>query len=93
MGPNRVSAGPQLGATTRANGRWADDPPFHHQVFVLTHHQGCRVSAGRRDPLIGAGAQAARQTSRRIWPTRWRFFAGEVEIPPWRTGPFEPQSV
>jgi hypothetical protein len=48
---------------------------------------------GRRGPLIGAGAQAARQTSRRIWPTGWRFFADEVEIPPWRTGPFEPQSV
>jgi hypothetical protein len=20
------------------NGWWGDDPPFHHPVFVLTHH-------------------------------------------------------
>jgi dihydrofolate reductase len=26
-----------------ANGWWGDDPPFHHHVFVLTHHA--------RDPL------------------------------------------
>jgi len=23
----------------KANGWWGDDPPFHHQVFVLTHHE------------------------------------------------------
>ena len=27
----------------RANGWWGDEPPFHHPVFVLTHHE--------RDPL------------------------------------------
>src|SRR5919197_1846555 len=26
-----------------ANGWWGDEPPFHHPVFVLTHH--------RREPL------------------------------------------
>jgi dihydrofolate reductase len=29
------------------NGWWGDDPPFHHPVFVLTHHQ--------RDPLVMQG--------------------------------------
>ena len=30
-------AGP-WGSDPRANGWWGDDPPFHHPVFVLTHH-------------------------------------------------------
>ncbi|HEY2601175.1 MAG TPA: dihydrofolate reductase family protein [Thermoleophilaceae bacterium] len=28
----------------KANGWWGDEPPFHHDVFVLTHHQ--------REPLV-----------------------------------------
>lgn len=31
----------------RANGWWGDDPPFHHPVFVLTHHE--------REPLVMEG--------------------------------------
>jgi dihydrofolate reductase len=30
-----------------ANGWWGDDPPFHHPVFVLTHHP--------REPLVLQG--------------------------------------
>jgi len=30
-----------------ADGWWGDDPPFHHPVFVLTHHA--------REPLVKAG--------------------------------------
>ena len=30
-----------------ANGWWGDEPPFHHPVFVLTHHE--------RDPLALTG--------------------------------------
>ncbi|HSD76992.1 MAG TPA: dihydrofolate reductase family protein [Solirubrobacteraceae bacterium] len=30
-----------------ADGWWGDDPPFHHPVFVLTHH--------RREPLVKQG--------------------------------------
>jgi dihydrofolate reductase len=29
------------------NGWWGDDPPFHHPVFVLTHHE--------REPLVMQG--------------------------------------
>jgi dihydrofolate reductase len=31
----------------KADGWWGDDPPFHHQVFVLTHHE--------REPLTKEG--------------------------------------
>jgi dihydrofolate reductase len=31
----------------RADGWWGEDPPFHHAVFVLTHHV--------REPLVMAG--------------------------------------
>src|SRR4051795_2713959 len=30
-----------------AGGWWGDDPPFHHPVFVLTHHE--------REPLVKEG--------------------------------------
>jgi dihydrofolate reductase len=31
----------------KADGWWGDDPPFHHPVFVLTHHE--------RDPVVKKG--------------------------------------
>jgi dihydrofolate reductase len=31
----------------RADGWWGDEPPFHHPVFVLTHHE--------REPLVKDG--------------------------------------
>jgi dihydrofolate reductase len=34
-------------ATNPWNGWWGDDPPFHHPVFVLTHHA--------REPLVFGG--------------------------------------
>lgn len=39
-------AGPWAG-DPNADGWWGDDPPFHHPVFVLTHHE--------RDPVAKEG--------------------------------------
>jgi dihydrofolate reductase len=43
MGRNMFGGGPGPWAAEPWNGWWGDDPPFHHPVFVLTHHA--------RDPL------------------------------------------
>lgn len=43
MGRNMFGGGPGPWRENLWNGWWGDDPPFHHPVFVLTHHA--------RDPL------------------------------------------
>ncbi|UUZ70815.1 dihydrofolate reductase family protein [Polaromonas sp. P1(28)-8] len=40
-------------------GWWGVNPPFHHPVFVLTHH--ARQAAGGKDVSLAGGANAARQ--------------------------------
>jgi dihydrofolate reductase len=38
MGRNMFGGGPGPWGDEPWNGWWGDDPPFHHPVFVLTHH-------------------------------------------------------
>ncbi len=39
MGRNMFGGGPGAWSTTNPwNGWWGNNPPFHHSVFVLTHH-------------------------------------------------------
>jgi dihydrofolate reductase len=48
MGRNMFGGGPgPWSETTPWNGWWGRNPPFHHHVFVLTHHA--------REPLITDG--------------------------------------
>ena len=48
MGRNMFGGGPGPWREEEPwNGWWGDDPPFHHPVFVLTHHP--------REPLICEG--------------------------------------
>jgi dihydrofolate reductase len=48
MGRNMFGGGPGPWSKTEPwNGWWGRNPPFHHQVFVLTHHA--------REPLITEG--------------------------------------
>jgi dihydrofolate reductase len=39
MGRNMFGGGPGPWGDDPWGGWWGDDPPFHHPVFVLTHHQ------------------------------------------------------
>jgi dihydrofolate reductase len=43
MGRNMFGGGPGPWSAEPWNGFWGDNPPYHHPVFVLTHHA--------RDPL------------------------------------------
>ena len=50
-GPQHVRRRPgAVGRRPPWNGWWGEDPPFHHPVFVLTHHaRAPLVDAGRHD--------------------------------------------
>jgi len=47
MGRNMFGGGPGPWGAEPWNGWWGDDPPYHHPVFVLTHHP--------REPLVCKG--------------------------------------
>jgi dihydrofolate reductase len=48
MGRNMFGGHPGTWSASKPwNGWWGDNPPFHHPVFVLTHHQ--------REPLVMQG--------------------------------------
>lgn len=38
MGRNMFGGGPGAWSDDPWNGWWGDEPPFHHPVFVVTHH-------------------------------------------------------
>jgi dihydrofolate reductase len=47
MGRNMFGGGPGPWGDDPWRGWWGDEPPFHHPVFVLTHHE--------REPLVLEG--------------------------------------
>jgi dihydrofolate reductase len=47
MGRNMFGGGPGAWGEEPWNGWWGEEPPFHHPVFVLTHHE--------REPLAMEG--------------------------------------
>jgi len=51
---------------TNANGWWGEDPPFHHPVFVLTHHarEPVTMQGGTTFTFVTDGIQAALEQAR-----------------------------
>ncbi|MEP6858888.1 MAG: dihydrofolate reductase family protein, partial [Gemmatimonadales bacterium] len=49
------------------NGWWGDDPPFHHPVFVLTHHkrEPLELEGGTTFTFVTEGIEAALDQARR----------------------------
>lgn len=50
MGRKMFGGGPGPWGEDPWDGWWGDDPPFHHPVFVLTHHE--------REPLVKEGGNS-----------------------------------
>lgn len=50
MGRNMFGGGPGPWGDDPWDGWWGDEPPFHHRVFVLTHHE--------REPLEKEGGNS-----------------------------------
>ncbi len=57
-----------------AGGWWGDDPPFHHPVFVLTHHERepLAMSGGTTVTFVTGGIESALEQARRA--------AGEKDV-------------
>src|SRR5205823_623748 len=49
------------------NGWWGENPPFHHAVFVLTHHarEPLELQGGTTFTFVSEGIQAALEQARR----------------------------
>ena len=49
------------------NGWWGNDPPFHHPVFVLTHHKRdpLELEGGTTFTFVTEGIEAALEQARR----------------------------
>lgn len=49
------------------NGWWGDNPPFHHPVFVLTHHkrEPLQLEGGTTFMFVTTGIEAALEQARR----------------------------
>ena len=63
------AASRRVGPRTPWNGWWGDNPPFHHPVFVLTHHprEPLMPRAGPRSPSspTGSNRRSTRRAGRR----------------------------
>ena len=68
MGRNMFGGHPGPWDARKAwNGWWGPNPPFHHPVFVLTHHprQGLALEGGTTFAFVTDGIEAALEQARR----------------------------
>lgn len=66
MGRNMFGGGPGPWGDDPWNGWWGDDPPFHHPVFVLTHHPREQLvcEGGTTFTFVTAGIESAVEQAR-----------------------------
>ncbi|MGD9694722.1 MAG: dihydrofolate reductase family protein [Thermoleophilia bacterium] len=66
MGRNMFGGGPGPWGAPPWNGWWGDDPPFHHPVFVLTHHprERLELSGGTSFQFVTGGIETALAAAR-----------------------------
>jgi len=66
MGRNMFGGGPGPWGDEPWNGWWGDDPPFHHPVFVLTHHprEPLVLEGGTTFTFVGDGIESALEQAR-----------------------------
>jgi dihydrofolate reductase len=68
MGRNMFGGGPGPWSTTKPwNGWWEENPPFHHPVFVLTHHarEPLTMDGGTSFTFVTHGIERALEQARR----------------------------
>ena len=66
MGRNMFGGGPGPWGKDPWDGWWGDDPPFHHPVFVLTHHERERLEkdGGNSFTFVTDGIESALEQAR-----------------------------
>ena len=67
MGRNMFGGHPGPWKGERWNGWWGDDPPFHHPVFVLTHHPRPKLElkGGTSFTFVTDGIESALRQARK----------------------------
>ena len=65
-GRNMFGGGPGAWGERPWNGYWGDDPPYHHPVFVLTHHPRppLEMQGGTAFHFVTAGIESALEQAR-----------------------------
>jgi dihydrofolate reductase len=66
MGRKMFGGGPGPWGEPAWDGWWGDDPPFHHPVFVLTHHERERLEkdGGNSFTFVTDGIESALEQAR-----------------------------
>jgi dihydrofolate reductase len=66
MGRNMFGGGPGPWDGDAWQGWWGDDPPFHHPVFVLTHHarEPLELNGGTTFHFVTDGIESALEQAR-----------------------------
>jgi len=64
------------------NGWWGDDPPFHHPVFVLTHHawEPLELEGGTKFTFVTEGIEAALEKAREAAGEKDVALAGGADV-------------
>jgi len=67
MGRNMFGGGPGPWSAEPWNGWWGDEPPFHHPVFVLTHHprEPLELKGGNTFTFVTNGIESALDQAKR----------------------------
>jgi dihydrofolate reductase len=67
MGRNMFGGGPGPWNAEPWNGWWGDEPPFHHPVFVLTHHprEPLELKGGNTFTFVTNGIESALDQAKR----------------------------
>jgi dihydrofolate reductase len=67
MGRNMFGGGPGPWSNKPWNGWWGDEPPFHHPVFVLTHHprEPLELKGGNTFTFVTEGIESALEQANR----------------------------
>jgi dihydrofolate reductase len=69
-------------ADTNADGWWGDDPPFHHPVFILTHHPREQVTkqGGTTFTFVTDGIEAPLEQARAAAGDKDVALGGEANV-------------
>jgi dihydrofolate reductase len=82
MGRNMFAGGPGPWGDDPWDGWWGDDPPFHHPVFVLTHHERERLEkeGGNSFTFVTDGIESTLEQAKRAAGGKDVALAGGAEV-------------
>jgi dihydrofolate reductase len=82
MGRNMFGGGPGPWGENPWGGWWGDEPPFHHPVFVLTHHERERLEkeGGNSFTFVTDGIESALEQAKQAAGGKDVALAGGAEV-------------